>query len=192
MREKKNGTPAFNKQAHSSETGFRELGETPHGASPGIWFTYILMNDFTCPPAGNPAADILPSQPDFHRRILVVVAAEDLRQLNAEILMGAGYEVELVEDGAAAWAALQLHRYDLRLTDQSLSKLSGVELLKKILTARMTLPIGALPPPLHPKAAAIPIHWREDPATPIEIEFMTNATTFNSSLCHPWRPIKSV
>ena len=99
------------------------------------------MNEFSSPSAGSPAADIFPSPPNFRQRILVVEDAEDLRQLNGEMLMDAGYAVELVEDGAAACAALQLHRYDLLLTDQFLPKLSGVELLKKILTARMTLPI---------------------------------------------------
>jgi DNA-binding NtrC family response regulator len=83
------------------------------------------------------------------QRILVVEEAGDIRQLNAEVLIDAGYHVEVAEDGAAAWAALQLHRYDLLITDQFLPKLSGVELLKKIHTARMTLPVimatGILP-----------------------------------------------
>ena len=75
------------------------------------------------------------------QRILVVEEAGDIRQLNAEVLNDAGYQVEVAEDGAAAWAALQLHSYDLLITDQFLPKLSGVELLKKIHTARMTLPV---------------------------------------------------
>jgi DNA-binding NtrC family response regulator len=99
------------------------------------------MNDVNRPSAGNPAAEFLSSQPDCRQRILVVENAEDLRQLNAEMLLDAGYEVEVAEDGVAAWAALQLDHYDLMLTDQFLPKLSGVELLKKIHTARMTLPV---------------------------------------------------
>ena len=75
------------------------------------------------------------------QRILVVEETGDIRQLNAEVLIDAGYQVEVAEDGAAAWAALQLHSYDLLITDQFLPKLSGVELLKKIHTARMTLPV---------------------------------------------------
>src|ERR1017187_6918831 len=75
------------------------------------------------------------------QRILVVEEAGDIRQLNAEVLNDAGYQVEVAEDGAAAWAALQLHRFDLLITGQFLAKLSGVELLKKIHTARMTLPV---------------------------------------------------
>jgi DNA-binding response OmpR family regulator len=81
--------------------------------------------------------------------ILVVEAAEDIRQLNAEVLIDAGYQVDVAEDGEAAWAALQLHRYDLLITDQFLPKVSGVELLKKLHIARLTMPVimatGILP-----------------------------------------------
>ena len=79
--------------------------------------------------------------PSLCQRILVVEAADDIRQLNAEVLTDAGYRVDVAEDGAAAWVALQLHRYDLLITDQFLPKLSGVELLKKLHTARLTLPV---------------------------------------------------
>ena len=99
------------------------------------------MNIFNSPLAGDVAVEFPLSQPDYRQRILVVEDAEDIRQLNAEILMDAGYDVGVAEDGTAAWAALRLDHYDLLLTDQFLPKLSGVELLKKIHTARMTLPI---------------------------------------------------
>ena len=75
------------------------------------------------------------------QRILAVQDESDLRQLNAEVLLDAGYQVEVAGDGTAAWAALQLHSYDLLITDQFLPKLSGVELLKKLHLARMTLPV---------------------------------------------------
>ena len=84
---------------------------------------------------------MLPPQPQPCPRILVVEAAEDLRQLNTEVLLDAGFQVDAAEDGAAAWAALQLRRYELLLTNQFLPKLSGVELLKKLHTARMRLPV---------------------------------------------------
>ena len=99
------------------------------------------MNIDNSPLAGNVAVEFPLSQPDYRQRILVLEDAEDIRQLNAEILMDAGYDVGVAEDGTAAWAALHLDHYDLLLTDQFLPKLSGVELLKKIHTARMTLPI---------------------------------------------------
>ena len=75
------------------------------------------------------------------RRILVVEDESDLRQLNAEVLMDSGYQVDMAEDGAVGWAAVQQNRYDLLVTDQFMPKLSGVELLKKIHTARLPLPV---------------------------------------------------
>ena len=65
----------------------------------------------------------------------------DLRQLNAEVLIDADYQVELADDGAEAWAALQSSQYDLLITGQFLPKLSGDELLKKIHDARMPLAV---------------------------------------------------
>jgi DNA-binding response OmpR family regulator len=92
-------------------------------------------------PAEASAGILLQTQPYPGQRILVVEEAHDIRQLNAEVLIDAGYQVEVAEDGAAAWAALQLHNYDLLIIDQFLPKVSGVELLKQIHTARMTLPV---------------------------------------------------
>jgi DNA-binding response OmpR family regulator len=92
-------------------------------------------------PADASAGILLQTRPNPSQRILVVEEAEDIRQLNAEVLTDAGYEVDAAEDGVAAWAALQLHRYDLLITGQFLPKLSGVELLKKLHTTRMTLPV---------------------------------------------------
>ena len=80
-------------------------------------------------------------QLNSRRRILVVEDEQDLRQITAEVLVDAGYQVDVAGDGADAWSALQLAKYDLLITDQLMPKLSGVELLKKIHTARMTLPV---------------------------------------------------
>jgi len=82
-----------------------------------------------------------PSQPNFCQRILIVENEGASRDLNAEVLMDAGYQVDVADDGAAAWAALQRSQYDLLITDQFLPKLSGVELLKKIHDARMSLAV---------------------------------------------------
>jgi len=92
-------------------------------------------------PVGGSDRISLPDQPINGGRILVVEKAGDLRQLNAEVLRDAGYQVDTAEDGVAAWAALQLHNYDLLITDQFLPKVSGVQLLRRLHTARMTLPV---------------------------------------------------
>ena len=75
------------------------------------------------------------------KRILMVEDDADTRRLNSEDLRNAGYLVDAVEDGDAAWEVLQLNSYHLLITDQHWPKLSGVELLKQIRDAHMTLPI---------------------------------------------------
>ena len=75
------------------------------------------------------------------RRILMVEDDADTRRLNSEDLRNAGYLVDAVENGAAAWDVLQLNSYHLLITDQHWPKLSGVELLKKIYDAHMALPV---------------------------------------------------
>lgn len=120
------------------------------------------MNEFNNPPAANPVGELFQNRPNRLQRILVVEEESDLRQLNADLLLDAGYEIEIAEDGKAAWAALQLHNYDLLITGQFLPKLSGVELLKKLHAAHMTLPVimatGILPTwefALHPFLQAV-------------------------------------
>ena len=72
-----------------------------------------------------------------------------IRHLNTRALLRSGYAVDAAEDGAAAWHALNTDSYDLLITDNNMPKLSGVELLKKLRAARMTLPVimatGTLP-----------------------------------------------
>jgi DNA-binding response OmpR family regulator len=52
-----------------------------------------------------------------------------------------GYLVELAEDGAAGWEALQANRYHLLITEHEMPNLTGVELVKKLRAARMALPV---------------------------------------------------
>lgn len=87
------------------------------------------------------ACDPLVQQTTTHHRILVVENHHDLRQITAEVLIDAGYRVDVTENGAAAWTALQLHQYDLLITDQFIPKLQGLELIRKIHAARMTLQV---------------------------------------------------
>ncbi len=87
--------------------------------------------------------------PSAVHRILVVEDDADIRQLNTEALLQSGYEVDAAEDGAVAWDALQVNSYDLVITDRSMPKVCGIELLKKLRAARMDLPVimatGILP-----------------------------------------------
>lgn len=96
-------------------------------------------------PAGDPASVTIPRQ-----RILIAEDDPEIRKVNAEVLIHSGYHVDTAEDGAAAWDALQLNNYDLLITDNDMPKVSGVELVQKLLDANMSLSViiatGALPP----------------------------------------------
>ena len=87
------------------------------------------------------------SKPSY--RILVVDDEKAVRDLHSEVLTGAGYEVVAVADGALAWDAIQTQHFDLMLTDNSMPKVSGVEVINKLIAANITLPVimatGALP-----------------------------------------------
>ena len=74
-------------------------------------------------------------------RILVVDDDIIFRQLNTEALLRSGYEVDAAEDGAAAWEALQIKAFNLLITDNNMPGLTGVELVKKLRSARMALPV---------------------------------------------------
>jgi DNA-binding response OmpR family regulator len=107
------------------------------------------MNVDTVLPAGEPAGAPLQSPTNSPQRILVVDDESGIRQLSARVLIHSGYHVDAVEDGAAAWEALQNKAFNLLITDNDMPKLTGVELVKKLRSARMALPVimvtGKLP-----------------------------------------------
>jgi DNA-binding NtrC family response regulator len=77
----------------------------------------------TCPPA----------------RILMV--ADDPCGLNAEVLRRHGYQVGSACGSKAGWEMLQTNPYHLLITENDLTWLTGVGLLKKLRSACMSLPV---------------------------------------------------
>jgi len=75
------------------------------------------------------------------QRILVVDDDPYICQLSAEVLIQHGYEVNATEDSATGWKALQIHAYDLLITDLDMPKLSGLKLVKKLRAARLAVPV---------------------------------------------------
>jgi PAS domain S-box-containing protein len=74
-------------------------------------------------------------------RILVVDDDRDARRLTLEVLIGAGYHVEAVKDGAAGWEALQANGYDLVITDNKMPKMTGIEMIEKLRSASRAVPV---------------------------------------------------
>jgi len=82
----------------------------------------------------------LPMQASSPQRILVADDEPIILQLDYEVLVDSGYEVDVAEDGAVAWSKLQRNRYDLLITDHNMPKLTGIELLGKLHDAGIVLP----------------------------------------------------
>jgi two-component system chemotaxis response regulator CheY len=100
--------------------------------------------------AGKPTRVLRPRPTNWSHRILAVDEDRDLRSLYIEALTRpGGYRVDVAEDGAAGWAALQAHNYHLLITEHEIPRLSGVDLVRKLRAAHMALPVvlaaGRLP-----------------------------------------------
>ena len=93
------------------------------------------------PPHDKAASALAQGQTNPPHRILLVDDDASIRQLSAKVLIRFGYQVDAAEDGEAGWKALHAANYDLLITDQTMPKLSGVELIKKLRSARMNLPV---------------------------------------------------
>jgi DNA-binding response OmpR family regulator len=104
-------------------------------------FKYRDMKDNKMSPAGEPAGGSRQRPTNSSRHILVVDDDSDTRQLSVDVLVGSGYDVDAVIDGAAGWEALQNTSYDLAITDNKMPKMTGIEMIEKLRSARMTLPV---------------------------------------------------
>ncbi len=92
-------------------------------------------------PSESPAGAGQPDGTPCSQHILVVDEDRDLCQLYTEVLTGRGYCVDTVADGAAGWSALLTAHYDLLITEHDLPRMTGIELVRKLRTAHMTLPV---------------------------------------------------
>jgi DNA-binding response OmpR family regulator len=73
--------------------------------------------------------------------ILYVDDDEMIRSICGEILLQAGYGVDLAGDGQAGWEALQHKKYELLITDHDMQLVAGLGLAACARAAGMELPI---------------------------------------------------
>lgn len=99
------------------------------------------MSDSQISLVGEPVGLANQATSPARRRILVVDDDISTRRLDTAMLIQYGYRVDVAEDGAVAWEALNNDRYDLLITDHNMPKVTGVELLKKLHGARMAVPV---------------------------------------------------
>ena len=74
-------------------------------------------------------------------RILLVEDESTVLEFNTMVLIRGGYLVTAVEGCEAAWEALQSASYDLLVTDNQMPGMSGLELVSKLRSAQIGLPI---------------------------------------------------
>jgi two-component system, chemotaxis family, sensor kinase CheA len=75
------------------------------------------------------------------RRVLVADDSPVVCQLVQEILVSAGYTVEIVHDGTDALAAIKLEEPDLVMSDVEMPKMGGLDLLAEIRRRTQKLPV---------------------------------------------------
>lgn len=149
--------------------------------------------------AGQLASARLQNEPGFRHRILVVDDELLVRRLNTEMLVFSGYDVDAAENGAAAWDALQVNRYDLMITDNDMPKVTGIELIKKVRATRLALPVimatGKFPldeftrhPQLQPAVTLLKPYTFDELVGAVQIVLLATAGAGGKSASPPNRP----
>ena len=82
-----------------------------------------------------------PSDLIHARRILIAEDDNMIRQIISDFLVADGYIVSAAADGEQAWEALRRDNYDLLVTDNSMPRLTGINLIERIRKAGMSLPV---------------------------------------------------
>ncbi|MBS2040985.1 response regulator [bacterium] len=82
-----------------------------------------------------------PGMPGQNLRVLLAEDEVALRLLALKVLSNHGYRVTCAENGEQAWQALQAQDFDLLVTDIQMPKMTGNELVKKVLISRPGLPV---------------------------------------------------
>ena len=99
------------------------------------------MKNTKAPQKGGPAGAPFQRPAKPPRRILVVDDDNSVRQLTVNVLARSGYDVEGVKDGAAGWESLQANSYDLIVTDNKMPRVTGIEMIEKLRSACMAIPV---------------------------------------------------
>jgi DNA-binding response OmpR family regulator len=74
-------------------------------------------------------------------RILVVEDDAQIADMLAEALMNRQHQVDVAQDGEAAWNWIEMLNYDLILLDITLPKINGIQFCQKLRDRQMSTPI---------------------------------------------------
>jgi DNA-binding response OmpR family regulator len=101
---------------------------------------YVMRNSGT-PIIGASTGEPIPNQKIPRHRILLADDDIHIREFIIRFLSCSGYNLDTVADGVDAWKALKSRRYDLLITDNKMPRMTGLELIKKLRSEEMTLPV---------------------------------------------------
>jgi len=90
---------------------------------------------------GKPAGAALQCRTSGPHRILVVDDEPCICELNTDMLTAAGYHVDVAANGAVAWDAIRLNNYDLIITDNTMPRMTGIEMIEKMRSGGMVVPV---------------------------------------------------
>ncbi len=172
---------------HGIVTNHNGAIEVKNGVNGTIFNIYFPLLDIA--PATEETAGQL-SLPTGQGKILFVDDEKPLVQFSKEILEYLGYEVIAKTDSIKALEAFQQTPdfFDLVITDQTMPTMTGLDLAKKILTARPDLPIvlctGFSTETTEKKALAAGIHtYVKKPLGPRKLATIVNKILLNRT--HP-------
>jgi len=80
-------------------------------------------------------ATLAPAQADVQtrrKRVLVVDDSISVRELERQLLVGRGFDVDVAVDGLDAWTRLRDESFDLLITDVDMPRMDGIELTRSI------------------------------------------------------------
>jgi DNA-binding response OmpR family regulator len=117
------------------------MGKTPYMLRHAFRLIFRIMIEEIMTQAVEPAGAALQCRTSRPRRILVVEDDRDLRQINAMVLHHAGYHVDTAVDGASGWKALKASPYDVLITDNTMPRVTGLELIMKVRSEEMPLSV---------------------------------------------------
>ena len=66
------------------------------------------------------------------KRVLVVEDSITVREVERQLLLRMGYEVEVAVDGVDGWNALQAGGYDLVVSDVDMPRMNGIDFVKTL------------------------------------------------------------
>jgi CheY-like chemotaxis protein len=119
-----------------------DIRRTPHILVARFSRTLCIVNNSESIPFIEEAtAALICDKANSPPRVLLVDDDHYVRELNAGVLIRFGCIVDTAGDGAAAWKALNDENYNLLITDNKMPRVTGMELIKKLRSEDMTLPV---------------------------------------------------